>query len=309
MISIVIPVFNEQASLEPLHHEIGTVMGPLGEDYEIIFVDDGSTDDSTDVIRALATADDRTHYVALRRNSGKSAALQVGFNKARGDTIITMDGDLQDDPAEIPRFLDELKSGCDLVSGWKIDRQDSREKTVPSAIFNRVVSLLSGLKLNDYNCGFKCYRRQVVDEIRLYGELHRFVPLLAHKKGFRIKELAIHHRKRRFGISKFGLERYARGFFDLLTVIFITTYLNRPMHLFGWVAAFFFVLGATLFGYLFFGRWLGGESIGTSPLFSISIFLVSTGIQVFVIGTIAELIVYNRERERLDSYSIKEEDR
>ncbi len=309
MISIVIPVFNEQASLEPLYRETATVMEPLNVDWEIVFVDDGSSDGSTAVISALAAADPRVHYVILRRNFGKSAALQVGFKKARGDVIITMDADLQDDPVEIPRFIKELEGGCDLVSGWKVDRQDPREKTVSSRIFNAVVSKLSGLRLKDYNCGFKCYRRQVIDEIRLYGELHRFIPFLAHKKGFHIREIPVHHRKRQFGTSKFGLERYARGFFDLLTVLFITTYLNRPMHLFGWIGALFFCSGAALFSYLFFGRWLLGQSIGTSPLFSISIFLIGTGIQTFIIGTVAELIVYNRERQQLDSYSIREEDR
>jgi hypothetical protein len=219
-----------------------------------------------------------------------------------------MDSDLQDDPNEIPNFLKAIDQGADLVTGWKVNRRDPREKTVPSKLFNTIVSMMSGLKLKDYNCGFKCYRRRVTREVRLYGELHRFVPFLAHKKGFKVKEIPVKHHERKFGVSKFGMERYARGFFDLLTVIFITNYLKRPMHLFGWVGSAFFFTGLFIFSYLFFRRWIFGESVGTSPLFSISILLIGNGIQIFIIGLVAELIVHNKEREDLDSYSVLDDE-
>ncbi len=308
MISIIIPVYNEENSLYELHQSLTSVLKDIGESYEILFINDGSTDSSATIIKEIQADDLSVKIVSLRKNFGKSAALHVGFKKAIGDIVFTMDSDLQDDPTEIPKFLEAIDSGYDLVTGWKVNRKDPKEKTIPSKIFNYIVSTLSGLKLKDYNCGFKCYRRRVTEELRLYGELHRFVPFLACKKGFKIKEIPVKHHERKYGVSKFGLERYARGFFDLLTVIFITNYLKRPMHLFGWVGSFFFFSGLAIFLYLFFGRWALGESIGTSPLFSISILLAGIGIQVFIAGLVAELIVHNKEREDIESYSILDED-
>lgn len=304
MISFIIPVYNEEDSLKELHDNIFKVMKEVGKPCEILFINDGSTDQSPEVIREIIATDDRVKTVNLRKNFGKSAALNIGFKRANGDLIFTMDSDLQDDPIEIPNFLKAIEEGADLVTGWKVNRQDPKEKTIPSKVFNTIVSIMSGLKLKDYNCGFKCYKKRVTQEVRLYGELHRFVPFLAHKKGFKIKEIPVKHRERKFGVSKFGPERYARGFFDLLTVIFITNYLKRPMHLFGWVGSFFFFTGLLIFSYLFFGRWIFGESVGTSPLFSISILMLGNGIQIFIIGLVAELIVHNKEREDLDSYSV-----
>ncbi len=304
MISFIIPVYNEEGSLKELHDKIFKVMKEVGKPCEILFINDGSTDQSPEVIREIISTDDRVKTVNLRKNFGKSVALNIGFKRANGDLIFTMDSDLQDDPIEIPNFLKAIEEGADLVTGWKVNRQDPKEKTIPSKVFNTIVSIMSGLKLKDYNCGFKCYKKRVTQEVRLYGELHRFVPFLAHKKGFKIKEIPVKHRERKFGVSKFGPERYARGFFDLLTVIFITNYLKRPMHLFGWVGSFFFFTGFLIFSYLFFGRWIFGESVGTSPLFSISILMLGNGIQIFIIGLVAELIVHNKEREDLDSYSV-----
>ncbi|MBU1697886.1 MAG: glycosyltransferase family 2 protein [Proteobacteria bacterium] len=304
MISFIIPVYNEEESLKELHDNIFKVMKEVGKPCEILFINDGSTDQSPEVIREIIATDDRVKTVNLRKNFGKSVALNIGFKRANGDLIFTMDSDLQDDPIEIPNFLKAIEEGADLVTGWKVNRQDPKEKTIPSKVFNTIVSIMSGLKLKDYNCGFKCYKKRVTQEVRLYGELHRFVPFLAHKKGFKIKEIPVKHRERKFGVSKFGPERYARGFFDLLTVIFITNYLKRPMHLFGWVGSFFFFTGLLIFSYLFFGRWIFGESVGTSPLFSISILMLGNGIQIFIIGLVAELIVHNKEREDLDSYSV-----
>jgi len=304
MISFIIPVYNEEQSLKELHAGIFKVMETVDQTCEILFVNDGSTDTSLDVIRQIILTDNRVKLINLRKNFGKSVALNLGFKKARGDLIFTMDSDLQDDPTEVPEFLKAIEAGADLVTGWKVNRQDPKEKTIPSKIFNTIVSKMSGLKLKDYNCGFKCYKRRVTQEVRLYGELHRFVPFLAYKKGFKVKEIPVKHHERKFGVSKFGLERYARGFFDLLTVIFITNYLKRPMHLFGWIGSAFFFAGLALFSYLFFGRWIFGESVGTSPLFAISILLLGNGIQIFILGLVAELIVHNKEREDLDSYSI-----
>lgn len=305
MFSIIIPVYNEENSLDELVRRIKEVANNIRKPYEIIFINDGSTDKSQEVIDRILKDNDNIGSIVFRKNFGKSAALNAGFKHATYNIIFTMDADLQDDPVEIPRFLQEIENGYDLVTGWKENRFDPKEKTIPSKLFNKITSKMSGLKLNDYNCGFKCYKKEVLDEIDLYGELHRFIPFLAHKKGFKIKEIPILHHERKHGVSKFGLERYSRGFFDLLTVVFITNYINRPMHLFGWVSLIFLGIGLMLFSYLFFGRWIFGESIGGSPLFSISIFLIGMGVQIFVLGMISELIVHNNERNNKKSYSIK----
>lgn len=305
MFSIVIPVYNEEDSLNELVERIAKATKDLQQPYEIVFINDGSTDKSQEVIDRLASTHNNIGSITFRKNFGKSAALSAGFKHVKYDIIFTMDADLQDDPVEIPRFLAEIENGYDLVTGWKENRLDPKEKTIPSKLFNAMTSKMSGLKLNDYNCGFKCYKREVLEEIDLYGELHRFVPFLAHKKGFKVKEIPVLHHERKHGVSKFGLERYARGFFDLLTVVFITNYINRPMHLFGGIGSLFFGIGAILFTYLFFGRWIFGESIGASPLFSIAIFLIGSGVQIFIIGMLSELIVHNKEREKKKSYSIK----
>jgi glycosyltransferase involved in cell wall biosynthesis len=304
MFSIVIPVFNEAESLQKLYEQIEKSTKLMKVPYEIIFVNDGSTDDSQSVIEDLARVHSNVNFITFRKNFGKSAALNAGFKHVKYDIVFTMDADLQDDPKEIPRFLQKLEEGYDLVTGWKKNRLDPKEKTIPSKIFNAMTSKMSGLKLNDYNCGFKCYKKEVLDEIEIYGELHRFVPFLAHKKGFKVAEIPVEHHRREYGKSKFGIERYARGFFDLLTVVFITNYISRPMHLLGGIGSLFFGFGSILFMYLFFGRWLMGESIGSSPMFAISIFCMAVGIQIFVVGLLAELVVYNREREDKAQYSI-----
>lgn len=305
MFSIVIPVYNEEDSLNELVERIKKATKDLHQPYEIVFINDGSTDKSQEVIDRLASTHNNIGSITFRKNFGKSAALSAGFKHVKYDIIFTMDADLQDDPVEIPRFLQEIENGYDLVTGWKENRLDPKEKTIPSKLFNAMTSKMSGLKLNDYNCGFKCYKRELLEEIDLYGELHRFVPFLAHKKGFKVKEIPVLHHERKHGVSKFGLERYARGFFDLLTVVFITNYINRPMHLFGGIGSLFFIAGLAIFSYLFFGRWIFGESIGASPLFSIAIFLIGSGVQIFIIGMLSELIVHNKEREKKKSYSIK----
>ena len=305
MFSIVIPVYNEEDSLVELVDRIHTATKALEKPFEIVFVNDGSTDKSQQVIEALSAQYSYIRFITFRKNFGKSAALSAGFKHVKYRIVFTMDADLQDDPMEIPRFLEEIENGYDLVTGWKENRLDPKEKTIPSKLFNAMTSKMSGLKLNDYNCGFKCYKKEVLDEIDLYGELHRFVPFLAHKKGFKVKEIPVLHHERKHGVSKFGWERYARGFFDLLTVIFITNYINRPMHLFGGIGTLFFIAGLAIFSYLFFGRWIFGESIGSSPLFAITIFLLGAGVQIFIVGMLSELIVHNKERDKKKSYSIQ----
>jgi len=305
MFSIVIPVYNEEDSLVELVDRIHTATKALEKPFEILFVNDGSTDKSQQVIEALSAQYSYIRFITFRKNFGKSAALSAGFKHVKYRIVFTMDADLQDDPMEIPRFLEEIENGYDLVTGWKENRLDPKEKTIPSKLFNAMTSKMSGLKLNDYNCGFKCYKKEVLEEIDLYGELHRFVPFLAHKKGFKVKEIPVLHHERKHGVSKFGLERYARGFFDLLTVIFITNYINRPMHLFGGIGTLFFIAGLAIFSYLFFGRWIFGESIGSSPLFAITIFLLGAGVQIFIVGMLSELIVHNKERDKKKSYSIQ----
>jgi glycosyltransferase involved in cell wall biosynthesis len=232
-LSLVVPVFNERESLAPLFAEIAAVADQHRLGLEVIFVDDGSRDGSWDVIADLAARDRRVRGLRFRRNFGKAAALQAGFQAARGDRLITLDADLQDDPAEVPNFLKHLDQGYDLVSGWKKVRHDPWHKVFPSHVFNALVSWLTGVKLHDHNCGMKAYAAPVFRELRLYGEMHRFVPVLAAAKGYRVGELVIHHRPRQFGRSKYGVKRFLRGFLDLLTVRFLTHYGRRPMHLLG----------------------------------------------------------------------------
>ena len=296
MFSIVIPVYNEEDSLVELVDRIHAATKALEKPFEIVFVNDGSTDKSQQVIEALSAQYSYIRFITFRKNFGKSAALSAGFKHVKYRIVFTMDADLQDDPMEIPRFLEEIENGYDLVTGWKENRLDPKEKTIPSKLFNAMTSKMSGLK---------CYKKEVLDEIDLYGELHRFVPFLAHKKGFKVKEIPVLHHERKHGVSKFGWERYARGFFDLLTVVFITNYINRPMHLFGGIGSLFFIVGLAIFSYLFFGRWIFGESIGSSPLFAITIFLLGAGVQIFIVGMLSELIVHNKERDKKKSYSIQ----
>ncbi len=252
-VSVVIPCFNEEGTLRELHTRIRAEFTRLDIAAEILFVDDGSTDASREILRALAEEDPDCRSIFFRRNSGKAAALQTGFQAARGEYILTMDADLQDDPAEIPRFLDALQR-YDVVSGWKVTRHDPVGKTLPSKLFNATVRKVTKVQLHDMNCGFKGYRRQVVQEVTLYGELHRFVPALAAARGFRIGELGVTHHPRKSGVSKYGWERFIRGFMDLLTVAYIMRYRFRPSHLFGGLGVgimlFGLILGAVLSPFL-----------------------------------------------------------
>ena len=244
MLSVVIPLLNENASLPELHAEIAGVAKQLALDVEIIFADDGSTDGSWDTIVGLSRTDHRVLGVRLRTNFGKTAALTCAFKAARGALVLTLDADLQDDPAEIPRFLAAIKGGLDVVSGWKQVRHDPWHKVIPSRVFNWMVSTLTGVRLHDHNCGMKCSRAEVFQEIRLYGELHRFIPVLAAARGFKVGEIAILHRPRRYGHSKYGVRRFVKGFLDLLTVKFLTSFSHRPQHILGSVGLLSAVGGA-----------------------------------------------------------------
>jgi glycosyltransferase involved in cell wall biosynthesis len=289
VISVVIPVFNEERSVALLLDELRSALDPLGADWEAIFVDDGSTDGSFAALTRLHDQHDNVRVVRLRRNFGKAAALANGFARARGDAVVTIDGDLQDDPAEIPKLLVKLDEGFDLVSGWKTLRRDPLARRLFSRLFNRVVGWMSGVRLHDMNCGLKAYRAEVVRGLPLYGELHRFVPVLAHQRGYRITEVPVNHRPRNYGRSRYGIERYLRGFFDLLTVSFIGRYRHRPLHLFGGLGLILGLLGSATLAYLTVLK-AEGHAIGGRPLLILGVLLVVVGIQFLSLGLIGEMI-------------------
>ncbi len=287
-LSILIPVMNEEGNLGELYERLTRSLHRIGLPFEIVFVDDGSSDQTWNLICGLSAADRRIIGLRHRRNFGKAQALSDGFAVVRGDVVITMDGDLQDDPDEIPRFLDMLDQGYDVVSGWKQRRQDPLGKTAPSRVFNWTVRKTTGVQLHDFNCGFKAYRREVTSSIRLYGELHRFTPVLASAEGFRIGELPVKHHARKWGTSKYGWSRLTKGFLDLLTVIFLTQYRQRPMHLFGLPGLVSMALGVFLGLWLTFEKIVLDHSIGTRPALLLSVLLVVIGAQFFGLGLLGE---------------------
>jgi glycosyltransferase involved in cell wall biosynthesis len=297
-ISVVIPVLNEHESVEQLYFELVDVFQSMElATYEIVFIDDGSTDGTFDVLRSLHDVDPYVKIIQFRRNFGKSAALAAGFDVASGDIIFTMDGDLQDNPEEIPCFLEALAAGYDLVSGWKYPRHDPLSKTLPSSIFNWVVRRMTGVRLHDFNCGFKAYRRAVTEDLVLYGELHRYIPVLAHQRGYRVTEIKVKHRSRAHGHSKFGARRFARGFFDFLTVLFLGVYTWRPLHLFGWLGGGSFASGFLINLYLTI-LWVGGERpIGDRPLLMLGVLLMIVGLQFLSIGLLAEMFAFSNARD------------
>jgi glycosyltransferase involved in cell wall biosynthesis len=310
MLSVVIPLFNEEGNLMLLHQRLTTTLVSLGQPYEIIFVNDGSADNSPDILNDLFTLDPAVQVIHFQRNFGKTAALTAGFQHSQGEIIITLDADLQDDPAEIPAMLDKLAQGYDLVAAWRYNRQDPIDKTWPSLLFNWIVSTFSGLKLHDFNCGFKVYRRIVTEQIPLYSDFHRFVPVLAAGKGFRLAEMPVQHHPRHAGVSKYGAGRAVRGFFDFITVLFLTTYLKHPLRLFGTSGLMMFGLGGLIELYLA-SLWLlraAGqgevEPIGTRPLFTVGILAMILGIQLFSTGLLGEMLRYFTFRPEQE-YTIK----
>ena len=288
-ISVIVPLYDEAGSLPELHRELTAALDALGSAWEVIYIDDGSRDGSDAIVERLASADPRVRGLSFRRNFGKSAALAVGFRMAQGEIVVTMDADLQDDPAGLAKLLEVLDSGYDLVSGWKQNRQDPISKTLPSRLFNAVTSRVAGIRLHDFNCGFKVYRREVTEAIEVYGELHRFIPALAHWAGFRVGESPVHHRARRFGRSKFGAARFVNGFLDLLSAAFISTSALKPLHLFGRVGLLFLAVGGGI-GLWFVALWVSGEPLRVRPLMLFGAGLVLLGIQFILMGLLGEMI-------------------
>lgn len=314
MISVVVPLLNEEGTLEQLHHELSELTVARGYDFQIIFIDDGSRDASWSIIERLAATDPRVLGIRFRRNFGKAAALSAGFDAAVGEIIVTMDADLQDSPAEIPKLLAVLDAGADVVSGWKRERHDPWHKRYPSKVFNALVGKLTGVHLHDHNCGLKAYRRDVIHEIRLYGELHRFVPVLAAARGFNIGETAVEHRPRLSGVSKYGWTRIPKGLLDLLTVQFITRYGQRPQHWLGSAGLISLLLGAVGMAYLAFVwcwsrmPWQGVEEAvhlhETAAIFY-SMAMLLLGSNLLAMGFVAEMLAASMSRQR-DEFSIAE---
>jgi glycosyltransferase involved in cell wall biosynthesis len=302
-ISYVIPLLNEEDSLQQLTEEI--CRNSPTEDYEIIFIDDGSTDKSYQIINNLAQNNPKIKAVRFRRNFGKAAALQTGFSIATGDYVFTLDADLQDDPAELPAFISKAEEGFDLVSGWKRQRKDPLYKTLPSKIFNYITSRTFEIRLKDFNCGFKLYRRELVKELTLYGEMHRYIPVLANALGYRVGEIPVNHRKREFGKSKYGVERYLRGFFDLLTVKMVTRYVKSPLYLFGRIGMISILLGVLVTGYLTILKLFYGQALTNRPLLFLGILLILAGLQFFSMGLISELLI-NRSQAGIKQISVRD---
>jgi len=294
VISVVVPLLNEEHSLETLYHEIANALEPLDQGFEIVFVDDGSTDGSLSVLSRMHDELPNVVVIHLRRNFGKAAALQAGFLEAKGDLVITIDADLQDDPAEIPKLLAKLAEGFDLVSGWKTRRNDPFARRLFSRIFNWSTGVISGVRLHDVNCGLKAYRAEVLQGLRIYGELHRFIPVLASYQGYRVAEIPVNHRARQHGRSRYGPERYIRGFFDLLSVTFMGRYRYRPLHLFGGIGLLMGAVGLVILTYLT-TLWFWGHGIGTRPLLTLGVLLMVVGIQFVSLGLISELVTSQHE--------------
>lgn len=303
-VSVLVPAKDEEASIATLVAEVAAAFAGLPDiSHEVIFVDDGSNDRSWTVMQELARTNAEVRAIRLRRNFGKAAALATAVAEARGELVVTLDADLQDDPAEIPRMLAELDNGVDLVSGHKADRKDPLSKRLPSKLFNKVTGVITGLPLNDHNCGFKAARAEVYHRIPLYGELHRYIPALAHQLGYRVSELPVNHRPREHGKSKYGLERYVRGAIDLLTVVTLTKYGRRPAHLFGGLGLAFGLVGFLILLYLT-GVWIfTSEPIGTRPMLNLGVLLMILGVQMISLGLIAEIVLH-RTANRLDTHDL-----
>jgi glycosyltransferase involved in cell wall biosynthesis len=303
-ISVVIPLYNEKESLSELTNRLCAILKSIAMDYEIIFIDDGSDDGSLTLLKQLQEEHENIKIISFRRNYGKSTALSEGFLIAQGEIIITMDADLQDDPDEIPKLIDKINSGYDMVSGWKKRRHDPLKKTIPSKVFNKTTAFLTGIKIHDFNCGLKAYRQEVIKEIPVYGELHRYLPVLVQWRGYRVGEIVVQHHPRKFGLTKYGWRRFFHGFFDLLTVLFLTRYRQKPLHLFGFFGLLSFTLGFIISLYLTI-LWFQGVGIGNRPLLFLGILLILVGMQSFSIGLIGEMITSVRDEKNIPSIKEK----
>lgn len=308
-LSIVVPVMNEEQSVRLLFERLSAQIEQLGLRYEVIFIDDGSTDDTfTELKKLYDEYRGIVRVIRFRRNFSKTPALVAGFSRCRGEIIFTMDGDLQDDPAEIPHFLAKLDEGYDLVTGWKFPRLDPLSKTFPSRVFNGMVSTLTGVHLHDINNGFKAYRRELIEDphLKLYGEFHRFVPVMAHWRGFKVAEIKVHHQPRKFGYSKYGARRFARGLVDLLNVLFLTSFLRTPLRLFGPLGFFTFMLGILVDAFVVIRRFAFGQLIRDQPLLFVGILLMIFGVQFVLAGLQSEMIRHYAFQTG-EEYSIKQE--
>jgi len=301
-VSILVPAYNEVESLGPLHDHVTRVMQALARPYEIVVVDDGSTDGTAEELERLVAGDDHLRVISLRRNCGKSAALTVGFREVVGEYVITLDGDLQDDPDEIPGLLEKLEEGYDLISGWKRRRHDPISKRFPSRVFNFVTARVSGLRLHDFNCGIKAYRREVVRSLRIYGDLYRFIPVLADRLGFRVGEKEVRHHPRRFGRSKYWAARFINGFLDLLTVMFLGRSRRSPLHVFGRIGGFLLIVGLAVCVYML-GIWLVESALRVRPLLIGGVILVILGIQFISMGLLAEMVASTHRED--EDYAIR----
>ncbi len=308
-LSVVVPIYDEEENIPVLYERLTGALAALGIGYEIIAVDDGSHDRSFAFLRELARADRRLRVVRFRRNFGQTAAFTAGFERARGDVVVTIDADLQNDPADIPRLLEKIAEGYDVVSGWRAHRQDAFwNRRLPSIIANRLISLVTGLRLHDYGCSLKAYRREVVQDLQLYGELHRFIPAIASWQGVQVAELAVNHEPRRFGSSKYGIGRTLRVMLDLMTVRFLLSYATRPMQIFGLVGLLLSGVGGLILGYLGFVRLVLGEPISARPLTLLGVLVMVLGIQFISIGLLGEMIVRSARGGQQNSiYRVREE--
>ena len=305
-LSVVVPLFNERAALDELYARLSAVLDNLGITYEIIFVDDGSTDGSMARLKDLRASNPSVRYIRFRRNFGKSAALAAGFRAARYQIIVTIDADLQDIPEQLPLLLNRLNEGFDLVCGWRYSRHDRLSKRMASRIYNRVTGMLTGVRLHDLNCGFKCIKREVLDEVMVYGERHRFIPVLASYRGFRLGEVKIDHAPRAHGASRYGIERVWGGMFSLLTIILMTRYTNKPLHFFGFLGSVLFAIGFVVDLYLIMMRLLRRQWLSNRPVLIIGTLLIIVGVQLILFGLLAEMIAFSYRRE--SDYSIVERD-
>lgn len=307
-LSIVIPIYNEEDNIPILLQSIEESLRDTNLEYEIICVDDGSQDCSLKVLKRLATVNPRLRVIVLRRNYGQTAAMAAGFENSRGRFIVTLDGDLQNDPADIPLLLKKLQEGYDLVSGWRQNRQDDTlTRVIPSKVANWLISRITGVELHDYGCSLKAYRKELIDDLNLYGELHRFLPVLAYIEGAKITEIPVKHHPRRFGKSKYGLGRTFRVILDLFTLFFLKKFLTRPMHVFGFFGLISLLLGVTIGTYLSFLKLVLGQSIGDRPLLILSVLLVLAGVQLFSFGLLAELLIRTyHESQKRPIYRIRE---
>jgi glycosyltransferase involved in cell wall biosynthesis len=308
-LSVIIPVYEEEESLEELHRRLTEALDALGKGYELIFVDDGSADGSFDLLRQLQASDPHMRVVRLRRNFGQTAGFSAGFDRVRGEVVVTIDADLQNDPRDIPRLVSELEKGYDVVSGWRKDRQDRfLDRRLPSVLANRLISWATGVYLHDYGCSLKAYRRDVLADVRLYGELHRFLPALAYGQGARVTEIEVSHHPRRFGRSKYGISRTIKVLLDLLAVKFLLSYSTRPIHIFGLAGLISFFIGGVLLAYLGVVRIFLGQDIGNRPLVLLAILLTVLGVQLITIGLLAELVIrIYYEAQDKPIYTVREE--